>query len=109
MRLARDGHHPNSVVTPTTRSSRLGRRSCETVKCSRAAAPKIAYVAAFVRRTIYMITAAKGLFMANRLMPHALNWTPAPVAGAPPAAAGALHAVRPYAGDGFTDVSRDRN
>jgi ATP-dependent Clp protease adaptor protein ClpS len=35
-------------------------------------------VAAFVRRNIYIITAAKGLFMANRLMPYALNLTPAP-------------------------------
>src|SRR5215471_15966639 len=32
---AGDEHHPNSVVTPTTRSSRLGRRGCKTVKCSR--------------------------------------------------------------------------
>jgi hypothetical protein len=80
------------------------------VKCGGAAARKIAYVAAFLRRTIYIITAAKGLLMANRLMSHALNLTPGPVAGVPPpAVAGALHAVRPYAGDGFTDVSRDRN
>lgn len=85
---AGDEHHPNSVVTPTTRSSRLERRSCETVKCSRAAAPKVADGATFVQRTIYIIAAAKGLFMANRLTSHALDLTPAAVKAAPVAGAG---------------------
>ena len=34
-----------------------------------------------MRRTIYMIATPKGLFMANRLMRRALNFTPATVIG----------------------------
>jgi hypothetical protein len=74
--VARIGeHHPNSLVTPTTRSSRLGRRGCETVKCDTC---RIRWCPLCAVHHIYMISAAKGLFMANRLMPCALNLTPAP-------------------------------
>jgi hypothetical protein len=46
-----------------------------------------------------MIVAAKGLLMANRLMPYALNLTPAPVTGGTPAAAGATPSGRTRAMD----------
>jgi hypothetical protein len=46
-----------------------------------------------------MIIAAKGLLMANRLMPYALNLTPAVVTGGTPAAAGATLSGRTRATD----------
>ena len=63
------------------------------------AAPKVIDLAAFVRRNVYMIIVAKGLLMANRLMPYALNLTPAPVTGGTPVAAGSTPSGRTRATD----------
>jgi len=65
-------------------------------------------VAAFVQRTIYIITATKGLFMANLLMPCALVLTLAPVSNCA-IVAGAVRAFGPGGGEGFADGPRHRN
>jgi hypothetical protein len=57
---------PDSVVTPTSRSSRLGKRGCERVKSTpRHPSP----VAVLCSATMVIINGASGLFMAKRRLP----------------------------------------
>ena len=79
---------PDSVVTPTNRSSRLGKRRCERVKSTpRHPSP----VAVLCSATIVIINGASGLFMAKRHLPSTLGFRPQPEGSAPglPRAAGA--------------------
>jgi hypothetical protein len=60
---------PDSVVTPTSRSSRLGRRGCERVKSTRRHPSPVAVLCS---ATTPIIDGASGLFMAKRRRPSAL-------------------------------------
>jgi hypothetical protein len=68
---------PDSVVTPTSRSSRLGKRGCERVKSTpRHPSP----VAVLCSATMVIINGASGLFMAKRHPPRTPGFPP-PVEG----------------------------
>ena len=92
---------PDSVVTPTSRSSRLGKRRCERVKSTpRHPSP----VAVLCSATIVIINGASGLFMAKRDLPSTLGFS-APARGpgtGPATGAGARQHEPVRDGLGFT-------